>query len=197
MHNKINFSIEKYFLDIVISLSTMSVNRNTVNLIKSVDYFVTFTLRPTQYKHSIAVQLEKADYQILEFFEHMNTEGILVFELTKSANIHYHGILSFRCDDHRLKRLEFYIKDYFRKSSIIGFIDMSQVLDYNKTLTYLFKDYDDTKLFTECHPIRFNQKLEYVEDIQSYMTVPHLDLDVRTNIIEASRQKKKEGKLVI
>lgn len=152
-------------------------------MITSVDYFITFTLKPHQYLNSVELQLEKAERELEYLYEALDAEGIVVFELTKNMNVHYHSILNFRSSENIIKRLKFYILDFFRKSKVIGFIDVQAVINYDKVLKYLFYDYEETKFQTLHTPIRYNRIRKREENEFGINHAVYITVQKRTELL--------------
>lgn len=159
------------------------------------EYFLTLTLKPFLYKESVKRQLEITEDQIKDFLKHMDASGVMVFETTKSANVHYHALLTFNVPEFISKRLIYYVQDYFRKSKVIGFVDCQQVIDYKKVLFYLFYDYEETELNTEIKPVQFN-KSDYKVDIWSpefdFDKCKYISKELKEQILEEIKELKKE-----
>lgn len=163
--------------------------------ITSVDYFITFTLKPHQHKEDVDDQRSKGIKLIEGFYELLEASGLLVFELTKSMNVHFHSLVKFHTTESVLKRIKFHIHDYFRKSKVIGFIDFQQATDYNKVLMYLLYDYDETKLFTDLNPICWNYKQEHQEigQVEFFGYKPYITKDELDALLIKMRKLKEES----
>jgi len=129
----------------------------------TVEYFITFTLKPYQYKDDVETQRSRGIKAIEGFFLALEASGLVIFELTKNMNVHFHSVVKFHTHQSVINRLKFHIHDYFRASKVIGYVDFQQVLDYNKVLKYLLYDYKETEQLTQLNPICWNEKNEYQE----------------------------------
>lgn len=151
-------------------------NKNC-QLIKSVDYFMTFTLKPLMYSKVILYQMNKGYEHIEMLFDSLKFEGLCVFELTKGLNVHFHALGNFNTGYDVKDRILPLVHDFFRKSKIIGRIDIQQCIDWSKTYRYLLKDHDETKTITTENPILYNCK-KYSQ--QEYFCKSNYDLETGT-----------------
>lgn len=125
---------------------------------KTVQYLITFTLKPWLYAKSVEDQQDAGMNDIRQLFDEWNADGVLITELTKTGNVHFHGIIAFNFQDHRLpKVVEYSIRNWFRNSKIIGFVDISQVIDYENAIMYLFKEHEIMTSLLK-HVITYNIK---------------------------------------
>lgn len=118
----------------------------------TVDYALTITLKPHNYKHLAEDQYEKVKDEINLIFKRLrlrdNIKITLLSEMTKAYNIHLHGILAFNMDKHKCQDYLKYIYDIFRSSKTIGYVYVKPVVDYNIWKDYITKKpykwmYDD------------------------------------------------------
>lgn len=135
-----------------------------VKTIESMEYAITISLKPHIYRNDIDKQLEITMTEIREFLSNTKATGLLVTELTKASNIHYHGILKFNVNEQLCKRIPFMLNDYFRKSKIIGFICTKQLTDQIGWIQYMLKNYSDTKDLMKINPIRFNKGITEISE---------------------------------
>jgi len=92
-------------------------------------FAVTLTLRPKWYALSIDHQFQLARDEIDNLcIEHIH----VLAELTKSWNVHFHGIMN--------APYERVIYDIFRKSKIIGFVCVKELDGSNRWADYCYKD---------------------------------------------------------
>lgn len=102
----------------------------------SVDYALTITLRPVMYIHTAQKQYDLITPEILQIFSECKL--ILVPELTKQYNLHFHGIINVPlCDGRDPSK---WIHDKVRTHRKIGMICVKQITDYDTWLTYCMKD---------------------------------------------------------
>lgn len=139
--------------------------------VRSIEYALTFSLKPNIYRNTIGLQLDMGERDINMFISDMKAEGLLLAELTPNANIHFHGLFVFNVKEPILKRIEFFVKDYFRKSKVIGFICMKPVVETIGWLQYMLKDYDITKELLERNPIRWNHTLPILSNVHGIMMI--------------------------
>lgn len=102
----------------------------------SCELAITITLKPLMYKKTFEEQDSILRPLILGMFK--NCKLTLVWELTKTYNIHYHGMIQVPmhlCND-PLK----YIFDRLRSCSKIGKCEVNQVVNYDLWISYLNKD---------------------------------------------------------
>jgi len=102
----------------------------------SVDYALTITLRPVMYMHVAQKQYDIIVPEILSIFTECKL--ILVPELTKQYNVHFHGIINVPLCDGRDPQK--WIHDKVRLHRKIGMICIKQITDYDIWLTYCMKD---------------------------------------------------------
>lgn len=109
----------------------------------SQSYAFTITLLPKFRKLSTKNQLHRTYEYILEFLApHKVT---MVYELTKSYDIHYHGIINFKKDILKDRSAELYWYNKMRKSSTIGYTCLKVITDWNIWVDYLFKSHNEVK----------------------------------------------------
>jgi len=102
----------------------------------SVDYALTITLKPMMYVHVAQKQYESLVPEILNIFRECKL--ILVPELTKQFNVHFHGIINVPlCDGRDPSK---WIHDKVRTHRKIGMICVKQMTDYEGWYTYCMKD---------------------------------------------------------
>lgn len=116
---------------------------------KSIPIAVTFTLKPSVFTHCLDKQIQLSMSQIRDFIDCTNSSGFLIVELTKNYNVHFHSTMELMVPEKYLHKLEYYVKDYFRKSKIIGFIVVKPITDEIKWLQYMLKNYDKTLDYLE------------------------------------------------
>lgn len=110
----------------------------------SVDYAITVTLKSKCHKFDIERQYDIMKFELMKFHYDVDQRATFVIELTKSYNIHAHGIvkiLELHVADYKRK-----IYDYFRNNVRIGFILVTDITDFNKWVEYITKDVKETKL---------------------------------------------------
>lgn len=102
-----------------------------------VSYFMTQTLRPTLYKLKVSQQHEKIFKEIKYAVRRYSKYAMVVPELTKKCNMHYHMIVKFEDD---LFKIQFV--DHMRK---IGFYDLQILKNEQKCMNYMMKDVHNTR----------------------------------------------------
>lgn len=102
---------------------------------------LTVTIKPNLYRHNLSVQYDKAKKELTSTPFKIS----LVSEVTKSGNLHLHGIIeqvkavskgSFRQS----------VVDYFRTNKVIGYIYLKEITELDVWLDYCFKDFNKSKL---------------------------------------------------
>lgn len=108
----------------------------------SVDYAFTITLKPKRmFQQEPEKQFDETMYHLVGLLESINSKYSMVIELTKSFNIHYHGVIKFPLHDNNGEydcMKTFY--SLFRKDSKIGYVYLKQVTEMSIWIEYLCKD---------------------------------------------------------
>jgi len=102
----------------------------------SIDYAVTFTLKPNQYKNTYEKQLHDTAGGLCKIYH--DCKFTLVAELTQTYNIHYHGIISIPLS-HGRDPIKYFF-DRLRPFSKIGKCECKQLMNYQLWVDYLNKD---------------------------------------------------------
>lgn len=110
----------------------------------SVEYAFTVTLLPKIYTHPAEKQYDLTYIEIMRILEGQSQAYTLIAELTKGANIHYHGIIKY-LDFKAKTNLTKQFIDAFRNSKLFGHINIKQVTDLKGWVDYLQKDIDSTR----------------------------------------------------
>jgi len=119
--------------------------KNVVDFIGG--YSITFTLKPDLYRYKAITQYKKSHASVIEVLRTLADYYILIPELTKQCNVHYHCIVIFR-------KLVFpgqiEIHDLIKKYKSLGTVYVNpEVLNNEErvkaTLEYILEDYDITK----------------------------------------------------
>jgi len=109
-------------------------------------WFITITIRPELYKLKAKSQYKKTIEHVKHILNMATNKYVLVVELTKNNNIHYHAIAEFK--ENNTKVMASIIVDVIKGHSYLGMtkVNDTQVQDINmgRTIDYLFKDYNDT-----------------------------------------------------
>lgn len=100
---------------------------------------ITITIRPSHYKDDLDTQYTKSKIELAACPFLIS----LVCEVTKSCNLHFHGII--KCDPPKRGTVKQSIHNYFRKCKYLGFIYLKEITDLPKWYEYIFKEYDQTK----------------------------------------------------
>lgn len=113
----------------------------------SYNYFITFTLDPSIYKHTAREQLKKTVNLLIKVLERLCTRYRFTVELTKKANVHYHAIVDFKPDLYDYGPL--ILRDEIKKIKLLGddiLIDPIRhtLKDHVRILDYLVKDFIKT-----------------------------------------------------
>lgn len=101
------------------------------------DYFFTVTLQPKMYKFTADEQYDKTVNELLIILRILSEKFTVVTELTKSANVHWHGII--QMGD---KKTPFV--NMFRGDSQFGFINISPIKSMEQVYNYIRKDLENT-----------------------------------------------------
>lgn len=104
----------------------------------SVTYAITITIRPARYKDDLDTQYCKAKQELLSCCYPLS----LVCELTKSYNLHFHGVIQAIIPNKGTAKQS--IHNYFRKCKYLGFIYLKEITDTDIWYKYCFKNYDST-----------------------------------------------------
>lgn len=106
----------------------------------SVDYSFTLTLKPKRlFQQEPEKQYDNTMYHVVNMLNSLNAKYTLIIELTKSFNIHYHGIISFLLQDNEFDCMKSFYS-LFRKDEKIGYIYLKQITDFPGWIEYLRKD---------------------------------------------------------
>lgn len=103
----------------------------------SVDYAFTITLRPKCFAKEPEQQYDDTSEYIKRKLSSISQAFTLVAELTKNYNVHMHGIIKFPlpCKD--------CMKEFhkcFRNDTLVGFVNIRQIEDYQVWCKYIKKD---------------------------------------------------------
>lgn len=138
--------------------------------------FITQTLKPSLYKHSMRKQFDMTYMDFVLMVEYVAEEFCIVAELTKDGNIHYHGWLLYKESKVGRKMLNEMIK----ANDKFGYIYFSKV-NFNKTSSeqmkdayaYLCKDVEETYRFLRTMFV-FTKRCENtdVEELEYLNTLP-------------------------
>lgn len=85
----------------------------------------------------------------------MNADGVMIAELTKTFNVHYHGFINFTISK---KHPDMVFMNYLRQFKEFGKSECVQVKNQEHVEDYVKKSYKDTKDKLECSPIVFNKR---------------------------------------
>lgn len=104
----------------------------------SVHYAFTITLMPAKaFKNDATQQYDDTVGHVVGYLRSMSNMFSLTAELTKNCNIHYHGVIQFGTLSSNLRK---YFIDTFRKSKLCGFVNITQIDDFNGWRDYIMKD---------------------------------------------------------
>lgn len=108
-------------------------------------YFGTFTIKPKLYQYSSVTQLELTNNTLYALLHQTCNNFICVAEHTKAGNVHYHAILTFISDLHRIQ-----LCNKIKKQRLFGFmkIDAEPISNIARVTEYITKDlYTTSKIF--------------------------------------------------
>lgn len=118
----------------------------------SCDVHLTVTLKPLLYRFNTEEQIDKSVSELINVLNDLKCiKKTIVFELTKSHNIHYHIIAQFELTGVRNIYNKIYNK--FRCSKIFGYVMTDQIKDYNLFIEYILKDVKNTYTILGRFPI--------------------------------------------
>lgn len=102
---------------------------------------LTLTIKPKFYSKDLAEQytLVKEELKQCPF------NKSLVTEITKSGNLHFHGVINVPTVGLRGTAKQA-VHNYFKKCKVIGFIYVKEMTDRKGWYSYCFKELDKTKL---------------------------------------------------
>lgn len=113
---------------------------------------ITITLKPKMYKYTLAEQHKMARDEMMILRKYYDVT--IIAEITKSFNIHYHGVAKIR--DMTLLTMRgtvpCHITDMFRKSNVIGFVNVKPYSDRG-WIRYIVKDTSVTVKDLQEHPV--------------------------------------------
>lgn len=121
---------------------------------------VTFTLKPELYKKRARTQFLMTNEKIIEVLKHVSKTIIMIPELTKQTNIHYHALIQFanrsRIDELidicKMSKISKYITPYVNNNYI------KSIETFTRTYNYIMKEYKRTSsLIKETEIIYFNK----------------------------------------
>jgi len=118
----------------------------------SQQYAFTVTLNPRLYNENSEIQYDNTSVRLLQKLSLISNNVTLVAELTKSCNIHYHGIIDFKIYNKEASLMrKFY--DHFRcrhKNKHVcdcdfGFVHMKPIDNYPIWKDYITKSLTETR----------------------------------------------------
>lgn len=123
------------------------------------EYAFTVTLRPIMFKTVAEVQFDNSYNDVCDILDKYKIKYTLVAELTKSFNIHYHGVCSFpiNLSNNVMK----WFHDKFRNLKKLGFVNI-KVMEDRGWIEYIFKNLKETKEGINRRPI-IKDMFEYAD----------------------------------
>lgn len=118
-------------------------------------YAITLTLKPMYYKYTIDQQYH---YMRNELEDVQGIKFNVIFELTKSYNVHAHGIIELTKSNKYSQLRQLY--DKFRLCDRIGFVMIKPIDDLKVWSDYCYKDVEKTCMEIN-NPIKINS-LDYL-----------------------------------
>lgn len=106
-------------------------------------YAFTLTLKPKLFTKIAEEQYDISYYHAYLSLLKLTSKVTLVAELTKNANIHYHGVIQFPINKYR--NINKMFKDTYRNDKLIGFVDIKVMVDEPGWKEYLNKDIEGFK----------------------------------------------------
>lgn len=118
----------------------------------SFKYAFTVTLKSKFYKLTPAEQYDMSYNRLYHLLQVISMPGCLtmVAELTKSCNIHYHGVIIMFLHK-KSCRIRFH--NLFRREEYFGFVNLTQITDEKNWIEYISKDFVKTKEDLDRPPI--------------------------------------------
>lgn len=100
-------------------------------------FFITVTLTPSLYRFVASDQYDKTSEPVLAWLATHVSVKLMVAEVTKSSNVHYHIICDAKTSESELR---YKLNNAKRCHKIIGFIKVEQVLNEQSCIDYCLKD---------------------------------------------------------
>lgn len=121
----------------------------------SIDFAFTVTLKPNLYCDEPHQQYDKTYSQLIQILKSKGSFVTCVAELTKSYNLHMHGIIKFDMKnvEHKSRNLMLRFTNLFRKHKLFGFVNIRQIDDFPKWKEYISKDIHETRSLLNRPPI--------------------------------------------
>lgn len=127
----------------------------------SFEYAFTITLQPKLYVHDATEQYDLTFTKVIDELLKLCSRNLVtndlnfscVAELTKSYNVHYHGIIKMRIEGKPCMKK---FHDAFRASKIFGHVDIKQMTDQKGWIEYISKDLVDTQNMVGRPPILYD-----------------------------------------
>lgn len=119
----------------------------------SVNYAYTITLKPQLYKQTPDKQYDATAEYVRDRLFTISSQLTLVAELTKSVNVHFHGVINFKLDNVCKKRYDLKFANLFRNDPLIGFTNLRQIDNEIIWSNYISKSVEDTHLVLMRRPI--------------------------------------------
>lgn len=118
-------------------------------------YFLTITLKPKLYQFTTVTQFELTHSDIVTMLDAACKDYVIVTEFTKSANIHYHALVTFTSPTHRISLI-----NKLKKNRLLGFtkFDPQPIRSSIRVCDYMTKDLYVT---LQCFPPNLRWKVAY------------------------------------
>lgn len=100
-------------------------------------FYFTVTLKPIMYKMDVDRQYDETANELTVYLKSISEKLTIVAELTKSMNIHFHGIM----ETVHTKRQ---FINAFRNDKKFGFVQCTVMNNYEKCCEYIGKDIKET-----------------------------------------------------
>lgn len=101
------------------------------------NYFFTITLQPNLYKLTADEQYDKTTPELIVMLKLLSEKFTLVTELTKSLNVHWHGIIQLGDKKNPFVNM-------FRGDKMFGFVNISPIRNESQVYEYIRKDLENT-----------------------------------------------------
>lgn len=120
-------------------------------------YAVTFTLHPKVRRFSAEEQYEKYAHQVVSQYVSTVFPGCkmsLVAELTKSYDLHFHGIIQFNMSQLRANcNVPRWFREKFRNHPVIGFVCLKAMTEDSIWIEYISKALKEFKDDLNLNPV--------------------------------------------
>jgi len=111
-------------------------------LVTGCDHFLTITLEPTMLRLQCREQYKKTFGKLAKLLQNYCDKYLIVIELTKDCNVHYHLLMTFHNNEEGITQMLF-LNDYKRIQEL-GFKKLEKVSNLQNVFNYLIKEIPKT-----------------------------------------------------